>query len=266
MAERTTQANPDIPPEERAQLDWAMGILQDVLGDALVGVYLFGSAARGELKPRSDLDLMVLAQRRTNESERRELIRRLLDLSGNPRYLEMTIVVEDEIKPWRYPPRMDLQYGDWWRDEFESGDYEPWEEVNPDLAPLIAMVLVAATPLKGPPPGDVFDPVPRQDLVAATLDGIDPLLEDIDDDARNVVLTLARMWNSIETQQIRSKDAAADWSLTRLPQEHRGVLAEARSIYVGKAQEASKDFVLRARRYAEHVVAQIQKISRGQDP
>ncbi|MDP9068000.1 MAG: aminoglycoside adenylyltransferase family protein [Actinomycetota bacterium] len=262
VADRDTHKIVDIPGEERVQLDGVMRALHDVLGEALVGAYLFGSAVSGGLKPRSDLDLMVVAQRCTRKDEREALIHQLLDLSGKPRHLEVTILVEEEIKPWRYPPRMDFQYGDWWRDEFETGDLEPWQEVNPDLASLIKMVLVADASLEGPPPGEVFDPVPQQDLVAATVDAIDPLLQDIDDDAHNVVLTLARMWSSISTGEIHSKDAAADWALPRLPAQHRRVLIEARAIYVGEAKEEFKDFVPRARPYAEHVVAEIQELSR----
>lgn len=247
------------PKVAKEQLQQVLDILNNVLGEQVRGIYLFGSGALGGLKPRSDLDVMVVSTRRTTQAERRDLIRQLLDASGKPRYLEVTIVVEGEIKPWRYPPRMDFQYGDWWRDQFERGDLEPWDEINPDLATLIEMVRTGETALQGPPTGDMFERVPRQDLLAAIVDGIDPLLRDLDDDARNVVLTLARMWSTIASQEIMSKDAAADWALARLPQEHQGVLAEARAIYLGNEQQESKDFVARARQYADHVVAEMQK-------
>lgn len=264
MADRNSYENSAVPAEERAQLDRVMGVLHDVLGDALVGAYLFGSAATGELKPHSDLDVMVVSTGRTTQDERRDLIRQLLDVSGKPRFLEVTIVVEGEMKPWSYPPRMDFQYGDWWRDEFERGDLEPWEEVNPDLTTLIEMVRTADTVLQGPPTTDIFEPISQQDLLAAAVKGIAPLLQDLDDDAGNVVLTLARMWSSVTTQEIMSKDAAADWALARLPQEHQGVLAEARAIYLGDKRHESEDFVAKAHRYADHVVAEIQKDSRRQ--
>ena len=51
-------------------------------------------------------------------------------------------MVTSDVRPWRYPPRMDFQYGDWMRAEFEAGDLEPWPSaVNPDLALLVTMVL-----------------------------------------------------------------------------------------------------------------------------
>lgn len=163
------------------QVQQVLDIVNSVLGEQVRGAYLFGSAVVGGLKPRSDLDVMVVSARRITEDERGgPLIRKLLDVSGKPRYVEVTIVVEGEIKPWRYPPRMDFQYGDWWRHKFESGDLQPWEEINPDLAMLVKMVLIADNPLQGPPPAEIFDPVPKQDLVAATFAGIEPLLQDLE--------------------------------------------------------------------------------------
>ncbi|HWC14853.1 MAG TPA: aminoglycoside adenylyltransferase family protein [Actinomycetota bacterium] len=246
------------------QVQQVLDIVNSVVGEQVRGAYLFGSAVVGGLKPRSDLDLMVVCARRITEDERGALIRKLLDVSAKPRYVEVTIVVEGEIKPWRYPPRMDFQYGDWWRPEFESGDLQPWEEMNPDLATLVKMVLIADNPLQGPPPAEIFDPVPQQDLVAATFAGIEPLLQDLEGDARNVVLTLARMWSSLTTGQITSKDAAASWALARLPERHQEVVAEARAVYLGDEQHESEDFVARARQFADHVLAQIQKDSRPQ--
>lgn len=248
----------------KEQVQRVVDILNHVLGEEVRGIYLFGSVVLGGLKPRSDLDFMAASTRRTTQAERRDLIRELLNVSGRPRHLEATIVVEGEIKPWRYPARMDFQYGDWWRDEFERGDLEPWDEINPDLATLIEMVRTAGTSLQGPPPGDIFEPVPRGDLLAATMDGIDPLLQDIDDDSCNVVLTLARMWSSVATQEIMSKDVAAVWALARLPQEHQRVLAEACAIYLGEKEPGSVDFLARARQYADHVVAEIRNESRQQ--
>jgi streptomycin 3"-adenylyltransferase len=63
------------------------------------------------------------------------------------------------------------------------------------------------------------------------------LLGDLDTDTRNVLLTLARSWTSLATGVIRSKDAAADWALPRLPAEHRAVLAHARAVYLGDEDE-----------------------------
>ena len=212
------------------QLDQAAELVREVLGDELVGLYLFGSAVLGGLSPTSDLDLLAVTRRPTTAEERRGLVERLLALSKRPRHLELTIVVQSDVRPWRYPPRMDFQYGDWLRDELERGEIPP-AEPNPDLAALITMTLLHGRPLAGPPPADVLAPVPHEDLVRAGVDGIDGILGDLDGDTRNVLLTLARIWSTAETGEIRSKDAAADWAIPQLPEEHRPVLERARDGY-----------------------------------
>ena len=52
-----------------------------------------------------------------------------------------------------------------------------------------------------------------------------------------MLLTLARCWLTLETGEIRSKDAAAAWAIDRLPGEFGAVLAHARAIYLGEAPE-----------------------------
>ncbi len=243
------------------QLELVLACVRDGLGTSLVGAYLFGSAVLGGLRPHSDLDVMVVSNRRSTRDEKGRLVSQLLAVSERPRPLELTIVVQDEIRPWRYPPRMDFQYGEWWRSEFERGDVEPWPSAtNPDLASLIRMVLLADAPLLGPPPGKVFDPVPRRDYVESLRHGVEDLLGTIDSDTRNVVLTLARIWSGIVTDEIRSKDAAADWVLPRLPDEHRPVLARARATYLGEEEERWADLRQQARAYAEHVAREIERL------
>ena len=182
--------------------------------------------------------------------------------SGPWRRVELTIVVEDEVIPWRYPPTFDFQYGDWLRSEFESGSVEPWSTKDmPDLALLVTMVILADTPLLGPPPEQMFDPVPSGDLTRAMLAGIDPLRGDLYADTRNVLLTFARMWSTLATGVIRSKDAAADWVLARLPEEHRSVLARACAIYLGQQPEGWDDFRDRLDAHVEYVVAEIRRLA-----
>jgi hypothetical protein len=224
----------------------------------------------GGLQPESDLDVLVVSERPTTREQKQRLVDRLLAFSGRRtpngewRSVELTIVLESEIKPWRYPPSFDFQYGDWLRGDFERGNVEPWPTTtNPDLAVLITMVLLANTPLLGPPPAEIFDPVPHDDLVRATVGDIESLLGDLDSDTRNVILTLARIWSTVATGRIRSKDAAGDWALGRLPEEHRAVLARARAIYFGDEEERWDDLRPRVRPFADHVVGEINRIAGG---
>ena len=180
------------------------------------------------------------------------------------RRIELTIVVESNVKPWCYPPSFDFQYGDWLRSELESGNVEPWPTaVNPDLAVLISQVMLANMPLHGPLPSEIFDPVPYDDLLSAMVGDIERLRGEIDTDTRNVILTLARIWSTVATGVIRSKDAAADWVLERLPEAQRPVLARARSIYVGDQAERWDDLMDQIGPHADYVVAEIRRLVRA---
>jgi predicted nucleotidyltransferase len=258
---------PRDSPQE--QLDQIRALVIAVLGPDTVGIYLYGSAVMGGLRPRSDLDVLVVSKRRTIREEKRRLVDRLLAVSawkrplGTSRPVELTIVVESEIRPWRYPPAFDFQYGEWLRPEFENGNVEPWPTTtNPDVTSLITMVLLRSATLFGPPPTGIFDPVPPRDYISAIVGGVDALLGDLEWDTRNVVLTLARIWSSVATGDIRSKDQAADWALPRLPAEHRAVLARARAIYVGEEDERWEDIRPRVRPHADYVVGQIDRTGR----
>jgi predicted nucleotidyltransferase len=249
------------------QLDQIVGLVHDVLGVDALGAYLHGSTALDHLKPRSDLDVLVLSRRAMTPEEKRALIERLLrisgrgDPSGDWRPIELTIVVQSDIRPWRYPPSLDFLYGDWMRAEFERGDLTPWQTPNPDLAPVITMVRSANRALFGPAPSEVFDPVPLEDLNRAIVEGIPGLLDDLDSDTTNVVLTLARIWTTLATGTIRSKDAAADWAIARLPEEHRPVLARARAVYLGVEDDHWGDLQARLRPHVDYVLGEIARLT-----
>ncbi|MEY9992228.1 putative nucleotidyltransferase [Streptomyces sp. V4I8] len=216
-------------------------LLHRTLPDTVLGIYLHGSATLGGLRLHSDLDLLVVVSRPTTRPQRRALVEELMKVSGPPgqrsrRPVELIVVVQDDVRPWRYPPTCDFLYGEWLREEYERG-VTPAPEPSPDLAPLLTMVLLADAPLYGPPPADLLAPVPHADLRRAIVAGVPGLTGDLDTDTRNVLLTLARIWTTLATGAIRSKDAAADWALPRLPAEHRPVLAHARAVYLGDEAE-----------------------------
>ncbi|SCL65966.1 Nucleotidyltransferase domain-containing protein [Micromonospora peucetia] len=247
------------------QIQEIVGLVGQVLGSEVVGTYLHGSSVLGGLKPASDVDVLVVSRRCMNDQERRDLLEGLFRISGSPnqaRPVELAVVVQSEVRPWRFPPSCDFLYGEWLRHEFEASG-PPQPEPMPDLALLITMVLAGDHSLTGPPPARVLDPVPHTDLVRATVAGIPGLLQDLDDDTRNVLLTFARIWTTLATGQIRSKDAAADWALARLPPEHRPVLQHAKELYLNRRySEESWSDELRAqvRPHADRVLAEIDRL------
>lgn len=228
-----------MPPPDTQHL--LLPLLHRTLPGTVLGIYLHGSATLGGLRPHSDIDVLAVVREPATHAQRRSLVQELLKVSGGAaRSVELIVVVQDDVRPWRYPPTCDFLYGEWLRDEYERGTV-PGPEPMPDLAPLLTMVLLADAPLYGPPPADLLAPVPAADLRRAITAGVPDLLAELDTDTRNVLLTLARIWSTLVTGGIRAKHAAVDWALPRLPAEHRHVLAHARAIYLGEADERWDD-------------------------
>jgi streptomycin 3"-adenylyltransferase len=249
------------------QLQQIVRLVSDTLGANALGIYLHGSAVDGGLKPASDVDVMVVSERSLSDGERRLLVEGLLPISGSrvgARSIELTVVVRSQVNPWRFPPTCDFLYGDWLRDEIAANG-PPQPEPRGDLAVMISMTLAGDRPLMGPPPAELLDPVPAQDVARGCVEGIPGLLNDLPGDTRNVLLTFARIWTTLATGEIRSKDAAADWALAQLPPEHRPVLQHARQLYLTRRYSEEEpwgdDLQAQLRPHVDAVLAEIGSLA-----
>lgn len=227
---------------DRAVVDHVSATVEHLLGPSLVGIYLCGSAADGGLHRDSDVDLLVMARDPLTDDERRALLTDLLRVSGRrathgpARPVELTVLLLEDVMPWRYPPRLELHYGEWLRDAVLAGDpLRPL--VEPDVAVLLTQARACARPLAGPPAQEVLPLVPPGDLRRAIVDSLPPLLTTLRGDERNVLLTLARMCVTLETGAIVPKDVAAARVLLRLQGPLRELLAEARAGYRGELDD-----------------------------
>lgn len=224
--------------EPEAQIAAALSVARRHLGDTLHAACLYGSATEGGLQRWSDLDLLILVTERPAEPVRRALMLDWLPLSGPPggvpRPLEATVLALEDQRPWRYPPWRVLQFGEWLRADLMSGIFEP-PQPDPDLALLIAQARQSGRAVIGPEPAACLDPVPARDLRRAVADSLPYLLQGWPEDARNALLTLARMWLTAATGEVRSKVRAADWAMARLPAADAAWLTQARDDYLGGA-------------------------------
>ncbi len=233
-----------IPPAIAAQLTDARAVLQQHLGDDVIGVHLFGSAVKGGLKPSSDIDLLVTVQTAPNADVRHALMQALLAVSAPPRShaarraLEVTVLAHDQVVPCRYPARRELQFGEWLRDDIEAGVFEA-PCPDHDLALLITQARARSVVLIGQPATALFEPVPPADLRRALLDTVAQWRQPADwaGDARNIVLALARSWYTAATGEITSKDGAANWLLPQIAPAHQAVMRMARDSYLGAATD-----------------------------
>lgn len=167
-------------------------------------------------------------------------------------------MVLDDVVPWKYPPVCDFLYGAWLRDDFIDGA-TPQRRVNPDLAILIASSRRHAECLRGPHPRDLLDPVPNTDLRQSGHDSIEPLLNNLIGDERNVLLTLARMLVTAQAGRTVSKNEAAELVQPLLPLQHRRVLSLASDAYLGNAVDDWDQHAHEAHDTTEHVTGLIHQ-------
>lgn len=231
--------NIKLPESVESQVLDALSVLTHHL-KSIQTIHLFGSAADDELKPLSDIDLLVTVNAPVDESTRRALMLALLAISAYPgtdaqrRALEVTIVAKNDIIPWRYPVMRQMQFGEWLREDIHAGIYEP-AMLDYDLTILLTKARQHSLSLLGPPAREFFEEVPASDMQSALLETL-ALWKTEDDwkgDERNIVLALVRIWYTSMTGQITSKNAAANWAIQHLPSSTQNIVIAARDEYLG---------------------------------
>ncbi|MBO6814234.1 MAG: DUF4111 domain-containing protein [Rhizobiaceae bacterium] len=228
-----------VAPHKTEQIQSALLILHRRLDDALLGVYLHGSAVSGGLQPQSDIDLLAAVQSELTESQRNGLLLDLLHLSGRhpavpggARCLEVMVFSQAELNRSDYPARAEFVYGEWLREAFEAGE-TPMPERDPEYTLVIAQAHQEAIPLFGPPRSELLTGVSREHVNQAMRDSLPDLLNGLHGDERNALLTLARMWHTASTGKFVTKDAAAEWAISRLSGSDAMILDHARRAYLG---------------------------------
>jgi predicted nucleotidyltransferase len=229
--------------EARAQVERVTSDLASILGDALVGVYLHGSLALGSFSPqRSDIDIVAITTRATTMEERRRLGALMLDSSSSreslrrpPYPLELSIVTEAQLRPWRHPTPFDFHYGESQRDRFAAGEFEPLWPEDRDLAAHITVLREAGVVLRGPSIHDVFPPVPEQDYT-------DALLYDLTWSRERkrglyAVLSASRVWATLAERRVHTKLSGSLWALEHAAPEFHPLVARAIAVHSGESEQ-----------------------------
>ena len=224
---------------ETLQLEQLTGYLQQLLGESLFAIYLYGSAVDGGLGPESDLDILVVVSQALTLPQRQQLAETLLQIShpigAAQRALEVTIVRKDHILSGSYPLSYELQFGEWLRDELSQGDMLS-EHADPDLSILLKKAQLHHRSLFGPSLTQWSVEIPDQQLWQAMADTYPSIVAHWNEDAdeRNQILALCRIYFSLVTNEIAPKDQAAQWVIAQLQPQHQPVLQRMSQEYKGK--------------------------------
>ncbi len=250
--------------KQSGQLRRIQACLQELLNDRLAGILLCGSAVLGGLRPDSDLDILVLIRGELQPEPRRTLTRRLLYLSAPPghrnaRPLEVTVINLNDLAPWRFPPKCEYQYGEWLRGELESGGL-PQPYFRADTALLLWQARMHSRILSGKPAAELIPSIPFTEIRRAISRARPELLAWLSGDERNVLLTLARMWYTLETRDICTKDAAAQWAASRVPPELVPLIRMAGEAYLGRSPDHWDDLPAETHRLAEIMESRLAEL------
>jgi len=261
-----------VPPSIASQVAQAQRIIDRHLGHHVVAIHLFGSAVDGGLRPYSDIDLLVTVNESPSKDVRRALMIELLTASAFPgtsmslRALEITVLALEHIVPWRYPPRREIQFGEWLRSDILAGVLEE-PVLDHDLAILLTKARAKSIAIVGSSARALFDEVPREDLVRALADTVAQWNKPADwaGDERNIILALARSWYTAATGEIASKDCAATWLLERIEPRYRKVLTGARAGYLGKEQDNLANYASDVEAFITHAQLEVRRLCLSAD-
>ena len=235
---------PDTVSQE--QIDQAVSILQELFPQELIGIYLYGSAVMDGLRPESDIDILVIIDRPLTQSVRTCLTQELLNLSGRPRSdrrpIELSVVNRHTVNPWRFPPRFEYMFDEWLRTDMENGTV-PQPFSDPDNVLLLWQARLHAIPLTAQSPAidKLIAPISFEEIRRAIHDALPNVLASYKGDERNALLTLSRMWYTLDTRAFASKDRAALWAEGKVPAEHASLLRLARDAYLGNRSDRWDD-------------------------
>jgi predicted nucleotidyltransferase len=165
----------------------------------LHAVYLLGSAAGGGYEQgRSDVDVVAVTARPLAEDERRALAEAAESLPCPARKLELVVY---PLGSDRY--EINLNTG-------EKVSFDPEEDPAFWFVLDRAIAEQHAVALLGPPWRDVFEPVAREQVLAALDDALD-WQEREEPVGRSSVLNACRAWMWLESGEWGSKPDAAAW-------------------------------------------------------
>lgn len=257
----------DFPKEQYEQVAQVISVAEKLFHNQILGIYLYGSATMGGLHPDSDIDILIITTQEMRDFTREILTKQLLNISGSAgchtkRPLEVTVINQNDIVPWHFPPKCEYMYGEWLREEMEEGKI-PQSCHDPDIAILLWQVRKSSVALKGAESKKMIPLVPFHEIKRAIQSSLPCLIDSFEGDERNVLLTLARMWYSLETGEITSKDAAAEWVLTKLPEEFFPLLQTAKEAYLGNLSDEWENTGNKAIAFVEFMKQQIEELLRS---
>lgn len=233
-------------------LDEIVSDYSAILKENFVGIYLHGSLAMDCYNPdSSDIDFLVVVKEKPAFHDLRGLIDVLINLSedGPEKGFEMSVLLEEDAKNFRYPTPFVLHYSNLYKDKYiKQPDFICSGSEDPDLAAHITVLRKRGKCLVGQPINEVFQPVPEKYYIDSIKSDVISSREEITGNPVYYILNLCRVLYFLRDGEVCSKKEGGEWALSNLPSQYTDVIEAALNTYndVHKTfdiqQERSVDF------------------------
>ncbi|MCL2003300.1 MAG: DUF4111 domain-containing protein [Oscillospiraceae bacterium] len=196
--------------EVKAQISQVADIWKEHLRKDLTGVYLHGSLALDAfVEGSSDIDILIVCDRRIPREERLLIAQRIIDVDRTPSPLEMSAVFINDLDPWRHPTPCQFHYSDLFTESYKqmlSGGVKDdflieADFTDPDIACHVRLTKQYGVCICGEPIAEVFPDVPETDFW-------DAISYDLDE---SDIMTLGRVLSYKREKRILSKHESALW-------------------------------------------------------
>src|SRR5579885_3186614 len=206
--------------EVNALLEQFLAGLQKVLGEKLIGLYLYGSLVTGDFDPLcSDIDLLAALAADIDEGEfaaleklHQQVIQQYREWEGR---IEIAYLSERGLKTFRTD---NTAIG-------IMGPGEPFHIIEAGKGWLMNWYVVRekGITLSGPPPASIISPIAKEEYLQGVREYARVWKERIPDDVRArpsqayAILTLCRAAYALKKGEITSKKQAALWAQHEFP-------------------------------------------------
>jgi Domain of unknown function (DUF4111) len=193
-------------------VDAVAGVLRAALRRDLIGLYLHGSAVLGDYDAgRSDIDLLAVCVARLGGATR-DVVAAELAAGALPcpaaGGLEFSLITRSAAADPSTAPAYELHGWD------ADGRLRPDDgRGDPDLPLHFAVIRASGVVVLGPPPGEMFRGVSRNELLPRLVTELD--WADANASPSYRVLGACRAWRMVADGRICSKRAAAEWAVAR---------------------------------------------------
>ena len=222
--------------------------LADALGDRLIGLYLYGSLARGCFHPAtSDVDIVAVVANVCTEPAI-SAIRRVHKDADIP--VDAVFVTSEQLNTDRFPAPVDFLVK-----PLSDGEIVRLPDGSRDFLLQRQDVRECDVALLGPSPRELVQPAPWP-LLAQSLDYLFPYIVPR---FKNPVLMLCRIAYAHAYQKLCSKQDAGKWAMETFPQRWLTMIEEARKHY-SEGIPAAHDSAGHLSSFQDYCAAYIDKL------